>query len=67
MADERTQDDRKFDWATGLEIERKDDELAWLRSTLVSLLALAEAENSPLTNKQVASICRVGLSKHEGN
>lgn len=39
----------------------------WLRSSLVSLLTLAEAEKSPLTNKQVAAICKVALEKREGN
>lgn len=45
----------------------QEREIEWLRSSLVSLLTLAEAENSPLTNKQVASICKVALNKHEGN
>lgn len=60
----RTQADREFDWATGRELERKDAEIMWLRSSLVSLLTLAEAEPSPLTNAQVATICRVTLDKH---
>lgn len=38
-------------------------EIAWLRSSVVSLLILAEAKPSPLTNEQVASICRVTLDK----
>lgn len=62
MAD-RTQADREFDWSTGRELERKDAEIEWLRSSLVALLTLAEAQPSPLTNNQVASICRVTLSK----
>lgn len=45
------------------ELERKDAEIAWLKSSLVSLLILAEAEQSPLTNAQVASICRTTLNK----
>lgn len=59
----RTQADRAFDWETGRELERKDAEIDWLRSSLVSLLTLAEAQPSPLTNEQVASICRMALSK----
>ena len=61
MAD--TQAERELDWATGRELERKDAAIAWLRSSVVSLLTLAEAKPSPLTNEQVASICRVTLSK----
>lgn len=45
-------------------MEHKNAEIAWLRSSLTSLLTLAEAKPSPLTNEQVASICRVTLNKY---
>lgn len=51
--------------ADAIETFREENE--WMRSSLTSLLFLAEAENSPLTNRQVASICKMALSKHEGN
>lgn len=56
-----------LDYAKEKAVEAKDAEIKWLRSSLVSLLTLAEAENSPLTNKQVASICKVALNNHTGN
>lgn len=59
----RTQEDRDFDLQSGREIERKDAEIAALRSTLASLLVLAEAESSPLTLGQIATICRFVLDK----
>lgn len=59
----RTQADRDFDLETGRDLERRDAEIAWLKSSLVSLMTLAEANPSPLTNAQVASICKVTLSK----
>lgn len=62
---ERTQADREFDWETGRELERKDAEIAWLRSSVASLLILAEAKLSPLTNERVAAICRVTLEKYK--
>jgi hypothetical protein len=40
------------------------DEIIWLRLSLVSLLALAEAKPSPLTTENVAAICRLTLSEH---
>ena len=46
------------------ELERKDAEIMWLRSSLVSLWTLAEAENSPLTLAQVAVICKHTLEKY---
>jgi hypothetical protein len=39
-------------------------EVAWLRSTLVTLLVLAEASPSPLTNENVVAICRTALDRH---
>lgn len=60
----RTQEDRDFDLECGRDFERKDAEIMWLRSALASLAILAEAETSPLTNKHVASICKVALSKY---
>lgn len=60
----RTQADRDFDLETGRDQERKDAEIEWLKSSLVSLMTLAEANPSPLTNAQVALICRVTLSKY---
>jgi hypothetical protein len=38
-------------------------QITWLRSSLVSLWTLAEAENSPLTLEQVAMICKHTLNK----
>lgn len=64
MTGKRTQQDRDFDLSTGRDLERKDAEIDWLKSSLVSLLVLAEADPSPLTNKQVATICRVTLDKY---
>lgn len=61
---ERTQNDREFDWQTGRELERKDAEIAWYRSSLVSLLTLADADKSPLTLSQVAVICKHTLDKY---
>lgn len=61
---ERTQADRDFDLESGRELERRDAEIAWLKSSVVSLLILAEAENSPLTNAQVAIICKHTLAKY---
>lgn len=57
----RTQQDRDDDLQIGRDLERKDAEIAWLRSSLVALLTLAEADPSPLTNKQVATICRIAV------
>ena len=34
------------------------DKIEWFGSSLISLLTLAEAKPSPLTNEQVAMICR---------
>ena len=39
-------------------------EIEWLKSSIVSLLILAEADNSPLTNAQVATICKHTLAKY---
>lgn len=64
MSGERTQADREFDWQTGRELERKDAEIMWLRSSLVSLWTLAAAENSPLTLDQVVVICKHTLEKY---
>lgn len=44
-------------------IAEKNAELNWLRSSLVTLLNLAEAEKSPLNAEQVAAICKVALSQ----
>ena len=41
----------------------KDTEILWYRSSLASLLMLAEAKDSPLTLSQVASICKHTLGK----
>lgn len=41
------------------------NEIDWLRSSLVSLLTLAEGD--VLTNSQVAAICKVALNRHVGN
>lgn len=48
-------------------VPQLEAEIMWLRSSLVSLLVLAEAKPSPLTNEQVATICRVTLSKRPGD
>jgi hypothetical protein len=45
-------------------VRERAAEIAWLRSALVSLLALAEADNSPLTLSQVAVICKHTLAKY---
>lgn len=48
--------------------KRKTASLIFARlSSLVARQLKAEAENSPLTNAQVAAICKVALNKHEGN
>lgn len=52
---------------SGRRYDEAADDIAWLRSSLVSLLTLAEAEKSPLTNSQVAAICKVALNRHVGN
>lgn len=39
-------------------------EIAWLRSSIVALLTLAEAQPSPLTPQQVVSICKVTMSRN---
>lgn len=39
------------------------DEIAWLRSSLVCLLSLAEAGSPNLTHKEVAAICKVTLDR----
>ena len=59
---ERLMTDERTDGARYL---RQDAacEIIWLRSALVSLMVLAEATESPLTNEQVASICHHILDK----
>ena len=64
---ERTQEDRYLDLEMGKQLERKDAEIMWLRSSLVSLWVLARAENSPLTNAQVEIICKHMLDKYPPN
>lgn len=44
--------------------ESKDAEIDWLKSSIVSLLTLADAKDSPLTNAQVATICRHTLARY---
>lgn len=43
--------------------DSRDVEILWLRSSLVTLMMLAAANPSPLTNEQVAAICKVTLDK----
>ncbi len=50
---------------SGRRYDEAADDIAWLRSSLVSLLTLAEAD--VLTNRQVAAICKVALNRHVGN
>lgn len=45
------------------DIGRAADEIERLQSSLLSLLFLAEASTSPLTNANVAAVCRVTLRK----
>ena len=52
------QAEREADWDIGRQLERRDAELMRYKSALVSLLTLAEADPSPLTNQQVAVICK---------
>jgi len=52
------------DLEMGKQLARKDAEIMWLRSSLVSLWTLARAENSPLTNSQVEIICKHMLDKY---
>lgn len=47
------------------EIDPRDAEIMWLRSSLVALLTLAKAEHSPLTNANVVSICEAALGKFD--
>lgn len=64
MSGERAQADREFDWQTGRELERKDAEIMWLKSSLVTLATLAKADKSPLTLDQVAVICDRALARY---
>lgn len=61
---ERQQAERKLDWDTGRQLERKDAEIMWLKSSLVTLSTLAKSDNSPLTLDQVAVICDRALARY---
>ena len=53
-----------LDYAKEKASEEARREADWFKSTVITLLTLAEATPSPLDNKQVSSICRHALDKN---